>query len=484
MEWSNRRRRGELTALPRPARGGSGSAFLRSCLITVLSAIGFKIFGVTLTVSRLVSAALGTLTIYVAYRLGRALDGVWLGLAFSFLLAVSPWNVTISRYGDLEHVTSPLQFLLSLLFVVLALQTGRVRDILLAGVFTAGSWYIYAPNQAVPAIVALFLLCRAALDPRRAARNWARVLLGIGCFAIVSYPALRLFASTGILQPNVRTGYEATGPILSDLSGRVHMIRLEADQLFRHADDPWFETPGGGLGLLQGTLLVPGLVLAANALRRHRYRDLALLVVIGLPIAFLPAILAPDVSFRRLMLVATLVALVTAFTLVRLAEAARVAGVSRHALTLIACTGAVAISAAGTYGYFDRTYVDEEARNVHFRALGATVADLLGKKPLLVVVPSRDYLNDAHKYIELMAYDKLQSAQRRGVPQTSLYVSTSCQDALGSERPQAVRPPSPTLILDSGVVESPPPCGPGFVSQLSDAYPGSRIVVATQTTSN
>jgi 4-amino-4-deoxy-L-arabinose transferase-like glycosyltransferase len=80
-----------------------------------VAAVGFELFGVTLTVTRLVSAALGVLTILVAYRLGRALDGVRLGLVFSLLLAISPWHVTISRYGTQEHVLPPLQFLLSLL---------------------------------------------------------------------------------------------------------------------------------------------------------------------------------------------------------------------------------------------------------------------------------------------------------------------------------------------------------------------------------
>ena len=112
--------------------------------ISLVAAIGFKLFGVSLTVTRLVSAALGTLTIYVAYRLGRALDGIQLGLVFSFLLAVSPWHITISRYGDQEHAISPLQFLLSLLFVALAVKGGKVSDVLLAGVFTSVTWYIYA----------------------------------------------------------------------------------------------------------------------------------------------------------------------------------------------------------------------------------------------------------------------------------------------------------------------------------------------------
>lgn len=440
----------------------------------LVAATGFKLFGVTLTVTRLVSALLGTLTIYVAYRLGRALDGVSLGLVFSFLLAVSPWHVTISRYGDQEHVVAPLQFLLSLLFVVLAVHTGRIRDVVLAGLFTALGFYIYAPNLVVPAIVGSFLLCRAAAQPRRVAEHWPKVVLGVGSFAIFSYPALREYASSGL---SVRTGYQGTSP-LSDVPEHLRMIGPEANQLFRQAADPWFAMPGGGVGLLQSTLLVPGLVLAAAVLRQKRYSELALLALIGLPIAAVPAVLAPDVSFRRLMLVATLVALVSAFTLARLAEAARAEGVSRRALTIVVCGGAVALGAAGTYGYFDQTVVAEEINNASLRAVGDGVSNLLGNEPVVVVVPRMDDINDTNRFIELMSHAVLVSAQRRGVPRNSLYETTTCSDVGDRARFRSVGAPPPTLVLRDTVLEEAAPCGPKLASRLKSLFPRSAIVVA------
>jgi hypothetical protein len=444
--------------------------------VSLVAATGFKLFGVTLTVTRLISAALGTLTIYVAYRLGHELGGVRLGLVFSFLLAVSPWHVAISRYGDQEHVTSPLQLLLSLLFVVLAVNGGKVRDLLLAAIFTSLTWYIYAANLVVPAIVGLFLLCRALAAPRLALRNWWRILLAFGCFALLSYPAVSQLVSKGILEPNVRTGYRASGPILADFPKHVEMAGLEADQLFRRANDPWFSTPGGGLGVFQSTLLVPGLVLAVAALRQRRYRDLALLVLIGLPIAALPAIFAPDVSFRRLMLVATFIALLSAFTLVRLADAARSAAIPHKVLTLIACVGAVALAATGTFGYFDRVIVGEEISNAWFRTLGESVSDSLGKEPIMVVVPRRDNLTDTHRYIKLISYDTLQDAQRRGVSGDSLYTVSTCEDPI--KRDNYASPPR--LIVSENVLEPHPPCGPEFLSRLKANYPGSTVAISKQ----
>jgi hypothetical protein len=444
-----------------------------------LAVIGFQLFGVTLTMTRLVSAALGTLTVIVAYRLGHELDGVRLGLVFSFLLAVAPWHVTISRYGDPEHVTSPLQFLLSLLFVVLALNGGKIRDLILAGVFTSLAWYIYAANLVVPVIVGLFLLYRAAAAPRRALRNWWKILIAVGCFALLSYPVIGQIVSQGTLQPNVRTGYEASGSILADLPKRLEMIGLEVGQLFLRANDPWFATPDGGLGVFQSTLLVPGLVLAVAALRR-RYRDLAVVVLIGLPIAALPAIFAPDVSFRRLMLVTTLIALLSAFTLVRLADAARSAALPGRVVTAVAVAGAVALAATGTSRYFDEVFVGEEIQNGWFRALGEPAAGLLGKEPVVVVVPRRDNLNDIHRYIELMAYETLRDAERRGVSRDSLYVATTCEDPVETSDSTLRREDSspPRLIVSESVLEPNPPCGPDYVSRLEAQYPDSTVDIA------
>lgn len=445
---------------------------------SLVAAIGFKLFGVTLTVTRLVSAGLGTLTIYIAYRLGRALDSVRLGILFSFLLAVSPWHITLSRYGDQEHVLSPLQFLLSLLFLIRAVNGGRVRDILFAAFFTSLAWYIYGANLAILAITGIFLFCRAAMDPRLVVREWKKVLLGIGCFVFLSYvPVLQLFPD-GLLGHNIRTGYQGIGASISDFQNHLQMIEMETDQLFRHADDPWFAMPRGGLGVLQSALLLPGIVLTIDSLRHRHHRDLALLVLIGIPIAVIPAILAPDPSFRRLMLVATLAALVSAFVLLRLAETACATVISGKALAILACVGAIALAALGTFGYFDQVVVGEELNNAWRRRVGAAVSGLLGREPLIVVLPEQENLKDTDRYIKLMAYNTLLDAQLRGVPKEALYLATSCEDPIDRENYPAMTPP-PYLIMAEGILEPNTPCGPDFVSRLRAHYPESTVVIIT-----
>jgi hypothetical protein len=465
---------------PQPFLGVASNALVHEQFgfISLIAAVGFKLFGVTLAVTRLTSAALGTLTIYVAYRLGRELGGARLGLVFSFLLAVSPWHVAISRYGDQEHVVSPLQFLLSVLFVVLAVNGGKVRDLVLAALFTALTWYIYAANLVVPVIIGLFLLCRAVAAPRQAVRNWWKIGLALGCFVLLSFSEINQLLAQGLLQANVRQGYDANAAALTDFARRWQMAGLEADQLFRQATDPWFGTPGGGLGVFQSTLLVPGLVLAVAALRTRRTRDLALLLLIGLALTPLPAIFAPDVSFRRLMLVLTLIALLSAFTLVRLADAAQAAAVSPRVLAGLAGAGALALAAAGAFGYFDQVVVGEELSNGWHRTVAEAVIGSLGKEPLVVVVPFHDHVSDTNHYITLMAYDTLQDAQRRGVPRSALYTTMTCEDPIESSTAPAGFATPPRLIVSANVLEPHPPCGPDFVARLSAHYPGSTVVIA------
>ncbi len=144
---------------------------------------------------------------------------------------------------------------------------------------------------------------------------------------------------------------------------------------------------------------------------------------------------------------------------------------------MIACASAIALAATGTFGYFDRVFLGEEMNGAWFRTLGGTVSGLLGKEPLIVVVPRRDNLKDTHRYIKLMTYDTLQDAQRRGVPLDSLYLTTTCEDPVEAGSPQAADVRPPLLVVSDAVLEPHAPCGPEFVSHLIAHYPRSSVVI-------
>src|SRR5262249_21231452 len=152
---------------------------------------------------------LGLLSVYVAYRLGRAFSGQRLGLVFSLFLALEPWHVQISRYGDSEHVLSPLQFLLAFWLLQEALEGGKLRHYVGAAVAIGLAWFVYSPNQAGLLLAALFALYKVAARPSLFRRDTWKPAVAVAVLLLVSSAPLRGIVETGRVVPNFRTGYDA-----------------------------------------------------------------------------------------------------------------------------------------------------------------------------------------------------------------------------------------------------------------------------------
>ena len=158
--------------------------------LSIVDGLGFFVFGVGPVEARMTQAVLGCCAVAAAYGLGKALEGPRLGLLFSFLLAVSPWHLAYSRYGDGEHVVPTLHVLLAMLLLVRAVRFGRPRDFLLCGLVVGLSWYFYATNQVVPIIVALFLIFKIASTRGLWKRDWAKLVLMAALIMVIGYPHL------------------------------------------------------------------------------------------------------------------------------------------------------------------------------------------------------------------------------------------------------------------------------------------------------
>ena len=385
------------------------------------SAAGYPLFGIGLTAARATSAFLGTVTIVVAYLAGTALASRRLGLTFAFLLALSPWHVTISRYPDTEHILSPLHFLLVVWLLASAYRRGRWRDYLaLAGTLALG-WYVYSVNHAVPLLVALFGLYKLVTTPSLLRRDGWKMAAAAAVFAAVGFAPLRAFVESGRLAPNFRTGYDAHRIDLSDASRLRTMLAGAGTQLFREVGDPWFGKPGGGLGQLEAALFVPAAVLALAGLRSRRTRDAAVLVLLALPVSLLPGVLSPEVTFRRFFLTATVILLMGSCVLVRWAKEARAAGLGRRALTALVL-GAVTLQlAAGVGTYFREVRVENE-ESCRFAGETAKIArDTAGSEFLLVVVPE-----PAEEFADYLRFAARDALRRDGGDGSRLWEVASC----------------------------------------------------------
>lgn len=82
--------------------------------------------------TRAISATAGTLTILLAYRLGRELGGRGAGLVTALLVAVNPLHARSSHFGNTD-VTMTALVAAALFFAVRAARGARARDFVLAG---------------------------------------------------------------------------------------------------------------------------------------------------------------------------------------------------------------------------------------------------------------------------------------------------------------------------------------------------------------
>lgn len=442
---------------------------------SLVEALGFSVFGVNMTATRLTSAILGTFTILLAYGVGSRLAGPRAGLLFALLLAIVPWHVSISRYEDTEHVLSPLQALATVYFVLGTVRRGRWRDFLGLGAALGLSWYLYSPNQTLPLIVAAVVV--TALVENRSFLNGrgVRTFLAAVCFVVVSYPAVSVFVQHGRMLP-VRSGYQDN--VDSRFLSPERLSRMTRDELaqsFVRAEDPWFSKPGGGLSLVSCALLLPGLAWCATRMRGRQARVEAVLFLVGLPAAFLPAVLAPDASFRRLLLFALLALMLTSLVLDRVIEwflaAARPRVLAVSALALLAA-GGVATSA---HAYFDLTHVSETESHRYHQELARFVNARLGSRYMTIVARDLD-VDDVNRYIGLAAYRTLSDIATRGVPGSAVYRVVKFSEATSSlPWAQTIRGHA-LLLVEQSLVHQPLQ-GTDLWNLAARRFPGARASV-------
>ncbi len=443
-------------------------------LISLLAAIGFKAVGVSLTISRSFSAATGALAVLCAYFCGKNLFDRRVGLVFSFLLAICPWHIAGSRYGDLEHVLSTLQLLLAITLYAAAIRRGRTLDWILAGGVLGLSWFVYASNQILPVIVGLHLLLMLMFRRGFFRRVWWRVLLFSAVFTALSFSTLATIAHDGILKPNLHTGYQA-GPAIpfERFERNAQMTRETLRELFVKVDDAWFIKPGGGLSLTEETLLVPGILLCLAGLFVQELRWSSALILVGLPLSLLPGILGPDPAFRRVFPAAILTLLVAAFALVRAGDGLRALGVAPAVANAAGATLAVVLVLLNAHIYFDVVHVDTEDSCRYYTTMAREMRKILGAEFVYVYVPSTVSPDDHHGYIRLEAYEKLESLTARGKSQEDLYevvAGRKLLDVLRSPRRISGRC---RILAEAGLVQNQ---DDGFDLRVAirNAFPGAR----------
>jgi hypothetical protein len=140
----------------------------------------FKMMGVSFAALKAASLLPAILTVAALYPLARLLFGIPTAFVATFLLAVSRWHITMSRWGWNE--VAPLLFMiLALYFLLRATRDRRASDFALGGLFLGLGHYTYLASRLVVLAVALYLLYRLLFERGFARRTWR----GLAIFLVV-----------------------------------------------------------------------------------------------------------------------------------------------------------------------------------------------------------------------------------------------------------------------------------------------------------
>jgi DNA-binding beta-propeller fold protein YncE len=257
----------------------------------------FEWAGVSTQSIRLVSVAMGLITVLAAYLVGRELFGRAGGVMLAFLLAVSRWNVNFSRIG-MYNASTPMFELLTIGFLLRGLRLGHYRDYALAGLFLGLGLCFYAAFQLFVGVLLLFLLALMLLQRGFWRRSW-RGLLVLVCTAMLVIAPVIKFAYT---KPDVyfertmdtsifakKRPEERLPALLENTRKHLLMFNVRGDPNGRH------NLPGKPmLDPYSAALMVLGLALALWRLGRGPGRAWALLVPTWLGITLLGGILSLD----------------------------------------------------------------------------------------------------------------------------------------------------------------------------------------------
>lgn len=257
-----------------------------------IQALFITLLGHTATALRVGPAALGVLAVaatwyWVKYWFG--LRAAWLS---SFLLAITPWAVTISRNGTAASLL-PLIVSLTLLatalvwrrrnwinglifaaVIALDLLSGPIGWLLALVILLAGIWYLYKEKS-------LLVVDSARVG---AAAGLLVVLAVFGYAAGLSVGQFKLLPqATGFVTSFMQ--------VLSNLGATLLMFNVTGDMNYRHNL--------AGMPLLNafvGLMFVAGLIVAVSKIHERKYRFVLLMFFVMLIPAIITTVGVPDAA--------------------------------------------------------------------------------------------------------------------------------------------------------------------------------------------
>jgi hypothetical protein len=266
----------------------------RESLFFFLQAIPVAIIGNTILALRIAPAVIGTLAVIVSYFWAKQWFGPRVALLTAFLMAVTPWAVTMSRIGFRASMV-PLFIPLVLLLYTKAFQTKRTLWFVLAGAALGTGMYTYLSFRLFPLVLLaalgyLMIWRRSFIAP-----YYRLILTSVIGFLIVLVP-MAIFGiahpeeisgragGTSFMNPDLNDG-NPVGTLVDTIIKTALMFNVRGDENFRH-------NLGGQpmLNFFVGIMFITGLIISVLRMRQLKY--FALLAVFG--VMLLPEVLTAE----------------------------------------------------------------------------------------------------------------------------------------------------------------------------------------------
>ncbi len=267
----------------------------REALLFYLQAIPVALLGATTLALRLVPALIGVLAVGATYLWIRSWFGKRTAIIAAFLLAVSPWAMTISRDGFRAGLVA-LMVPLTLWTFTKALQSGSLGWYAAAGFSLGLGFYTYTAFYVLPLMLLLSAL-PIVFKPQKPPQWWPGLSVSLAVIVVTILP----LAMYGIMHPGDLFGRAEGVSILNAETSQASPIQALVSSLVKtslmfnfHGDDNYRHNLGGQpeLNIFVGISFILGLLVCLTHMRRIRYSAM----VIALLLLLLPAILSAEGS--------------------------------------------------------------------------------------------------------------------------------------------------------------------------------------------
>jgi hypothetical protein len=233
----------------------------------------FLVFGAYPIVGTLLAVVVGTATVPALHLLARRLVGPWWALLASGLLAASRYHMTLSRIAFDVNLLPPLA-LLTLAWAIQALDTRRLRPVVLASLAMTLALYSYISSRMIPVVLVILVVCEAVRQGslrRFWSAHWKQLLL----FTVLSgvllaplvYTAVRdweTFNRRGdqILISHRVPGDQLVPSLLRSAQKHLLMMNVRGDWRWRHniSGQPQLEPLSAGVFAFGAGVLLLGML--------------------------------------------------------------------------------------------------------------------------------------------------------------------------------------------------------------------------------